>query len=165
MSTLPTTADLIRDRMIDVIEQLVPTVLPGDAFVRSTNEGLADFIAECEANPSGALRRFQVRDTGDDPVPLVTNSDIDEAMVTFEIYVAYPQDERAGDKNALDRDTASSRDANAIKHAVGLWGRANFSPPYPDACWRGDVPRPRRIGKGVDFLIIRQTMSFQRAAS
>ena len=52
---------------------------------------------------------------------------------------------------------------HAIKFAVGLQGRANFAPPNPDATWRSDVPIPRIVGKGVDFLQIRQTMSFMRS--
>lgn len=163
MATIPTTADLVRDRIIVVIESLTPAILSKDRFRRYRNEEGANFQKFCEAHPESMLRRFQVRDLGDDPAPLVTNCSIDEKMITFVILVAYPQTDRTGDKGALDRDTAMSRDMHAIKFAVGLQGRANFAPPNPDATWRTDFPSPRVVGKGVDFLQIRQTMSFMRS--
>lgn len=157
-----TTADLIRDRIIDVIESLTPDLLAGDKFRRYRNEGNGDFEAWATANPDGAWRRFQVRDVGRDQPPEVSNTDVEERLITFSIVVAYPQTSRAGRKNALDRDTAMSHDQHDIEHAIGLTGRGNFMPPdYPDASWRSGSTT-RSVRQAVDFLEIEQTMAFYR---
>ena len=95
-----------RDRIIAVIESLTPAILSKNRFLRFRNEEGGDFAKWCLAHPEASLRRFQVRDDGTDPTPLVTNCSVDEKMITFFISVAYPQTDRAGGKGALDRDTA-----------------------------------------------------------
>jgi hypothetical protein len=161
-----TTASAIRQRIVDVIKALVPTVDIEVPFKPYLNQQAADFRSDCEQAPQGALRRFQVRDTGDDQPPAIVNSDIEERRVTFEIIVAYGQGHRWGADAALDRDDAMSADQHKIEHAIGLNGRENFAssvnPAYPDACWR-EGRTTREVGNGVDFLVITQTMSFFRA--
>jgi hypothetical protein len=159
--SVATTVESIRDRAIDVIEATAPSVLPSDEFRRYRNEGGADFRVWAERNPAGAWRRFQVRDTGDDEPPEVSNTDVEERRITLVVTVAYPQTSRAGKDGALDRDDAMSSDQHKIEHAIGMCGRANFAPPYPDACWRSGRTE-RVVGDGVDFLVITQTMSFRR---
>ena len=156
-----TTADLIRDRIIAVIEALAPTSL-GTRFKHFLDEDDADFIAWAMRNPTGALRRFQVDWTGDDAPPETSNTDYEERMVPFVITVAYPQSERFGKLNARDRRKVMSQDQHMIEHAIGLTGRLNFSPPtYPDAVWRSG--RTSRVkGNPVDFLVIEQSMAFLR---
>lgn len=161
MST--TTAEAIRDRILDVLEALVPRVLAGDRFIRYRNEHDGDFVAWAETYPTAALRRVQVRDTGDDEPPIVTGGDVELRRITIEIMVAYPQTARAGNANALGRDDVASSDQDLIEHAVGEWGAGRFVAPHPEASWeRGDATVA--VGNnGVDFLIIRQSMLFWRS--
>jgi hypothetical protein len=160
MSTIPTTADAIRDRVISVIAGLAPTSIAGTKFRAYRNEGDADFTAWCERNPAQALRRFQVRDTGSDEPPEISNTDTELRTVVLEVLVAYPQNNRTGSRAALDRDDAATEDRRQIEAAIGMIGRANFAPPYPDACWRleeWDVTRTE--GAGIDFVAI--TVAYQ----
>ncbi len=162
MATLPTTSEAIRDRIIAVIEGLVPATDDHVRFRASRNEGDAEFRDWCEANPAATRRRFQVRDDGDDSPPEVTNGDIERRNVKFVILVCYPQTGRDGKDQALDRDDTLWADREQIEHAVGMWGRANFSPPYPDACWlaEGTDDATRETGTACDFLRIAQAMTF-----
>lgn len=163
MPTLPTTEKAIRDRMIDVMEALVARIDAGDRFVAYRNEDRADFIEHCQANAEASLRWFQVRTLGGHKPPAVTNTDIAELLVTFEIIVAYPQDGRFGDLQALGRDDAFELDKFQIDVATGMCARANFQPPNPDACWRASEIDDRLIGDGVDFLVMRHTLSYVRS--
>ena len=70
------TAESIRDRIYALIEALTPTALSADKFRRYRNESGADFDAWAEKTASGAFRRFQVRETGDDESP----TGIDDAV-------------------------------------------------------------------------------------
>lgn len=157
-----TTAELIRDRIITLIEAIAPTVLSGDRFERYLNEDDADFVDWCEAHPESVFRRFQVRDTGDDHPPDLSNCDVEGRFVTFEICVAYPQTSRYGKNGALDRDDAMSSDQHLIEHTVGLCGYVNFiGASVPNAAWIEGTTRRDQSG-GIDFLIITQTMRFYR---
>ncbi|HEY1813015.1 MAG TPA: hypothetical protein VGG74_11780 [Kofleriaceae bacterium] len=157
-----TTADAIRDRIIAVIAALAPTSLP-DRFAPFRNEEAADFATWASQNADAAWRRFQVRDTGDYTPPAVSNTDVSEEIVTFAIYVAYPQTSRGGAKNALDRDRVMKEDQRQIDEAVGLGGAANFTDPFPNASWRGSKTT-RKVVAGVDMLVVTQTMGFWQAA-
>lgn len=155
------TAESIRDRIIAVIEALTPESFAGDKFRRYRNEGAGRFEDWADDNPQAALRRFQVRDTGEDTPPAVSNTDIEQREVTFSILVAYPQNARAGKDQALDRDDLMSLDQHQIEKAVGMQGRANFTSPYPDACWLSGSTA-RTVGAACDFLEIRQVMTFMK---
>lgn len=156
-----TTAAAIRDRAITVISALVPISLR-ERFVAFRNEEGAEFLKWAEANPDAAFRRFQVRDDGNDQPPNVSNSDVEERLVTLAIRIAYPQNSRAGVKNALDRDRVMSEDQFKIEKAVGYSGASNFTSPNPDASWRDGRVR-RVVGNSCDFLEIVQTMGYYRA--
>jgi hypothetical protein len=159
-----TTADAIRDRMITLIEAITPALLANDSFLRYRNEGDADFETWAQSNPTAAWRRFQVRTQGTEGLPEVSNCDVEERTQLFVVTVCYAQTARAGAKAALDRDTVVDRDRDAIELAVGLYSRANFSPPYPDAVvtsWSVE----RTPGQGCDFLEIRVSMRFYRQLS
>ena len=158
----PTTLESVRDRVITVIESLAPTVLAGDRFERYQNERNADFIAWSETAAAGALRRFQVRDLGSARGPDVTDARGDGRFVILQVVVAYPQTSRTGPGNALDRDDLMRADQNQIEQAIGVNGGANFTGTLvPNAAWV-DGSTSRVIGNGVDYLVIRQTMRFQR---
>lgn len=157
--TNATTAENIRDRIIAIIEALTPTSLAGDEFRKYRNEGAAGFTAWAAEQKAAAWRRFQVRDTGVDSPPDVSNTDIEMRYVTFEIRVAYPQTHRAGRDAALDRDDVMREDQRAIEYAIGMAGRSNFTSPNPDATWV-EGSTEREIGDGVDFLVITQRMMF-----
>ncbi len=161
-----TTAEAIRDRRLDVVEAIVPNQLGGDKFRRYRNEGDGDFEAWCETNPPAAWRRFQIRDTGDDDPPEVTNLDVELRSTTYEVRVAYQQTSRAGRDAALDRDDVLEGDYVQIRAAIGETGRGNFAAPYPDACVDGLAISMERVnGTAVDFMVMRLTMSFYRAMS
>lgn len=163
MPTTPTTAAAIRDRLIAVIAALQPQVDSVLMFEKFDNELAADFRLWADSHPAGAHRKFQVRDVGVDQPPEVSNTDLEERLVTYEISIAYPQDNRWGGDNALDRDDVMGSDQHQIEHAVGMCGRANFTAPtYPDACWRSGKTI-RLSGTACDFLVITQTMAFQRS--
>jgi hypothetical protein len=161
--TLTATPESIRDRAIDVVEGLTPVSLSRDLFRAYRNEGGADFQAWAEANPAGAFRRFQIRDDGGLTSPSVSNTDIEEHIVTLRIMVAYPQNHRAGREAALDRDDVRNADLRLLVKNLGPVGRANFAPPYPDGNWLMDDSDvdPRVDGNGVDFIVITYRYSFQ----
>lgn len=129
-------------------------------FIEFLNEGAADFVAWCEANPTACLRRYQVRDTGKLQRPQVTNGDAEERLVTYEIKIAYPQTERFGAAGALDRDDAIRDDQLQLEAAIGMAAGGNFIAPFPDATWRSSSTAIKRGAAGVDFLVITQTMSY-----
>lgn len=166
------TADLIRDRAITVISNLTPTYLAGQKFRPSSNRHSANFIKQCEKQPNSAFRLFQVRDTGDDRSPPVTNTDFAERFVTLAVTVAYPQDYAANlapqGKQALDRDRLVAYDQHLILYSIGfIGGRANFSsianPSYPDAVplAEGEIVK-RQVGAACDYLTIQVRYKFTR---
>lgn len=157
-----TTAESIRDRIIEVIASLTPTMLVGDRFIEFRNEGEGDFVGWAETYVAGCLRRFQVRDTGDDAPAEVTDGVTELRMVTFEILVAYPQSSRFGQDEALERDDVIAEDLDQIEHAIGEFGRGRFVAPHPEAAWV-DGSAITTTGNGVDMLVIQQTMVFWRS--
>jgi len=157
-----TTAAAIRDRIRTVIQALTPQAHRAQKFIAYRNEGGANFRRWAQQEQAGAYRRFQVRDTGDDSPPSVSNTDVEERLVTFRVTIAYPHTSRTGKDGALDRDDIMALDQHQIEHAIGMCGRASFTAPtYPDACWRSGRTR-REIGDICDFLIVEQSMSFFR---
>lgn len=156
MST--TTSSAILDTMLSVVEALTPTSLPGDKFRRYRNEGAGNFEDWAEAEPASAFRRFQIRDTGAEDPPLVSDTTTAETLRTFTALVAYPHNSRTGPKNALDRDRVMTEDQHQIESAIGLFGGANFA----DASWRSGHAS-RVAGTACDFLEITVEMAFYRA--
>lgn len=154
-----TTAPALRDYIIALVTALTPDVLSGDRFIAFRNEGNGDFVVAMEAAPAGALRRVQVRYSGDDDPPIVTNTDHERQLVTFQIMVAYPHTGRYGADMALDRDDVMRSDQHQLEETVGLYGQANFVSPNPNACWR-DAPVSRLAGTSVDFLVVDLTLEF-----
>lgn len=165
MST--TTAEAIRDRILTVIEALTPSSLSADKFRRYRNEGGADFVSWCEANPAAAFRRVQVRSSGAVQSPAVSNTDVEEHVASFLVIVAYPQTSRSGRDAALDRDDLIDADAHSIDNAIGMRGTANFRTPYPDAWWSSPGEGAEHVtverGDGVDFLTMRVDYRYHRA--
>lgn len=158
---MPTTAATIRDHIIRLITELVPSVLERDRFKPYRNELAADFADAAEASPQ-CFRWFQVRDTGRFGSPLVSNTDVTARYVTFEILVAYPQTHRTGPQNALDRDDAMDADELELEQTFGMHGYQNFNGiAGPQASWvESNIARAK--GTGVDFLVISQTMRYHR---
>lgn len=156
-----TTADLIRDRIVEILEGLTPSRLQ-TRFREFRNEGDAAFLDHCEDNPSGALRRFQVRHDGQLGIPEVSNTDFEERRGHFVLQIAYPNDGRAGSKQAISRDELISLDLDQLEQAIGLYSRANFTPPHPDAIWR-DWSSSRSTLDACTYLTVEVTYAFNRA--
>lgn len=165
---IETTPEAIRDRIITVIESLTPRHDVGVRFARFRNEGRGDLDAWVVANAAGAHRRFQVRRIRQRDGAEVSNSDFEEVRCTFAVRIAYPQTHRWGGDAALDRDDVIDADLYDIDQAIGMNGRPNFSPPYPDACWRENGNgEESRIGEtreldGVDVAEIFVSYSYRR---
>lgn len=156
-----TTESLIRDRVADVIAALVPSILNLDRFVVFRNEGAGIFSDWCENSPTAAFRRFNVRTVGDTAPPVVSNTDLEQVSVNLLIAVAYPHNHRAGNGNAISRDQIMAVDRLQIERSIGMTGRANFTPPFPDACWLASTVQ-RAEGLACDYIVINQTMQFYR---
>lgn len=153
----------LRDYIISLIVALTPTSLSGTKFRAYRNEGGADFPAWAAANLAGALRRFQVRDTGMLAAPETDDAGNQSRVITFEILVAYPQTARYGRGQALSRDDVISEDQHQIETAIGVRGWRSFLT-APIATWLpGSVTRERM--QGVDFLRITQPMRYPRTIS
>lgn len=157
------TSEAIRDRCITLIEGVAPSVLPGDLFRRYRNEGKGDFVAWASANAAACRRRFQVRDVGDDDPPAVSNMLVEERLLTLQIYIAYPQDSRAGRNNALDRDDSMVADWRKIDPLIGLVGSSNFTG-TADCTPLGCTKSVDRVGD-VDFLAVKARFRFWASAT
>jgi hypothetical protein len=162
-SSVLTTAQNIRDRAIAVIGALVPNHPLNARFIKYRNEGDGDFVAWCESVPGACFRRFQVRQTGDEGPP-VSNTDTEERKLTLTVTVAYPQNARTGPDQALDRDDIIDEDFKQLDFAVGIYGRVNFSAPYPDAMPLGMI-KTIVHGQAVDFLVLEEVFVYQRLTS
>lgn len=157
------TQEAIRDRVYALIEALTPSSLSATKFRRYRNEAGADFDAWSEKNPSGAFRRFQVRETGDDEPPDVSNTDLEAVELELTIRIAYPQTHRYGSANAMDRDDVINQDWKLINAAVGIYGRANFS--LNCDCTPLGAIKERDTGIGVDYLNVVATFRYHRDVS
>jgi len=162
---MATTAAAIRDRISALITALTPTSLSSDAFRETRNEYGADFRRWAMANKEGALRRFQVRNKGDDETGTVTNTTEAFQRVTYEVAVAYPQTHRYGDQAALDRDDVIEQDSLKIQQAIGQVGYGNFTGANPNAFWDKEGPQDVKTERldGVDFLAITISYRYWRA--
>lgn len=150
----------IRDRIHDLLEALI---LPWDTKThlrRYRNEGDGNFQNWAEANPAGALRRFQVRADGTEDPPEVSNTDYDMRHVTFVVRVAYPQTGRYGADGALDRDDVMDQDFGEIEKMIGIYGRGWFFGTF-DATPLG-LTKSTEIGASVDFLVLTARFSYYR---
>lgn len=157
---MPSTAAAIRDRITALITAASPTFDSRTAFRASQNVGAAAFVTECEGNPAGCFRRFQVRDDGTEEPPEVSNTDVDMRHVVYEIRVAYPHTQRYGKDGALDRDDAIDLDWGKLEPLVGIYARSQYTGAYD--CTPLGATREIEIGQSVDFLVIRARYSYYR---
>jgi hypothetical protein len=157
------TAESIRDRIYAVIEALTPTSLTADKFRRYRNEDGADFESWAEGKVTAAFRRFQVRETGDDIGPLISNTLSETVDLELSIRIAYPQTHRYGAANGMDRDDVINQDWLKINAAVGIYGRSNFTGSY-DCTPIGAAKAPDR-GTKVDYLVVTARFQYQRAVT
>jgi hypothetical protein len=158
------TAEAIRDRIYTLIEALTPASLSADKFRRYRNELGADFEEWAEANVPGAFRRFQVREVSVTP-PDVSNTTWEAVDVTFRIAIAYPQTNRYGAANAMDRDDVRNQDWLKINKAIGVYGRANFTTSTDgsyDATPLG-AEDSRESGGEIDYLVVTARFRFNRS--
>jgi hypothetical protein len=161
------TVEAIRDRIYSVLEGLTPTSLTKDKFRRFRNEGGARFVDAMEKNPTGALRRVQVREDSDEGTPEISNTTEERIRVRYHITVAYPQTERYGKEAAMDRDDVMYEDWKKIKHAIGIDGRGNFSTGTDgsyDAVPLG-ITKSRDEGSAVDFQVMTAEFEFVRSTT
>lgn len=154
------TVAAIRDQICTLLEAITPTSLSGDKFRRYRNEGAADFDADMEANPAGALRRFQVRQVNTDEPPLVSDTTNERVIVQFEIRIAYPQTHRYGSDNAMDRDDVRNQDWKAINYRIGIYGRGNFSGSHD--CTPTGATMELEVGEAIDFMVITARFEYLR---
>lgn len=164
MSSPTTTAEAIRDRMLTVVEGLVPRTQPKLLFRRFKPDGRADFPAWVRGAGEAAWRRVHIRTVTDVRLSIV-NSTVEERLVTYQVDIAYLQTDRAGKHGALDRDDMADADRLQIMDAIGERGRENFTAPLPDACWRSSDPPQRIEGEGADFVRLVLSLSYMRAVT
>lgn len=157
------TQEAIRDRVYTLIEALSPSLLGSTKFRRYRNEGDADFDAFAEQNPSAALRRFQVREVGDDELPTVSNVTTERVRLKLEIRIAYPQTQRYGSAAGMDRDDVMNADWLKINYAVGLYGRGNFS--STNDCTPLGATKTREQGSNVDYLVVAAEYEYLRSTT
>jgi hypothetical protein len=157
------TAESIRDRIYTLIEALTPVSLTADKFVRYRNEGAAEFDEWAEAKPNAALRRFQVREVGDDEPPETSSATEERVRVRFEVRIAYPQTSRYGAANGMDRDDVMNEDWKRINFAVGIYGRGNFS--GANDCTPLGAVKSREAGGKVDYLVVDCEMEYVRSCT
>ena len=157
------TAESIRDRIKSLLEALTPASLASTKFRQFRNEDGADFDEWAEKNPAAALRRFQVREVGDDELP-ETSSGIEERVrVRYELRMAYPQTHKYGPANGMDRDDVMNQDWKAINYAVGIYGGANFTSTY-DAIPLG-ATKSREQGGKIDYLVVMLDLEYLRSVA
>ncbi len=157
------TIEAIRDRVLTLVEAITPTSDVGVRFRRYRAEAGATFDEDMNKNPTGAHRRFIVRYRGTDATPDVSNTTEERVRAVLEVHVAYPQTQRYGGANALDRDDVIEQDWLKINYAVGMYGRANFS--STNDCV--PLPAEKEIDRSskVDFLVVRLTVEFSRSTT
>ena len=160
------TAASIRDQVLAVVEDLIPTSRSADKFLRLRNEGDGDPVEWCETNPAAALRRIWCREIGTDEQPLISNVNTERVRIRLELRVAYPQTARFGD-NALARDNAIAQDWLKINKAVGMYGKANFTSVTDGSYDATPLPAEKYNERGdkIDFLVVSLTFEYSRACS
>lgn len=154
----------IRDRIHALLEGYDPLWDTKTKLRRYRNEGNGNFTTWAEANPAGALRRFQVRADGQEDPPESSNTDYDLRHVTFEIRIAYPHTGRYGADGALDRDDVMDQDFGEIEKLVGIYARAWYFGTHdctPLGAPSGSM-KSVEIGTSVDFLVLTARFSYYR---
>jgi hypothetical protein len=155
------TPSAIRDRIRTLLSYVDPVSLTGTRFRDSRNELKGDFRSWAETHATAALRRYQVRNVGNDEPPEVSNTVFELRKLTLEIVIAYPQDNRAGRDNAMDRDDIIDEDWDYIDFNIGLCGRSQFSGTHdctPLGCTK-EIER----GETCDYMVIRAEYQYYRA--
>jgi hypothetical protein len=155
------TVEAIRDRVYTLVEALTPPSLERDRFRRYRNEGGADFTDWADANATAALRRFQVREVGDDELPETSNGTEERVRMRLEIRIAYPHTHRYGAANAMDRDDVMSKDWGKINAALGIYGRGSFTGAHD--CTPLGCVKSREQGLKVDYLVIAAQFEYVRS--
>lgn len=167
-----TTSKLIRQRIATVVVGLTPAVHAEVPFVSYLDANGADFRRWARSHPSLCTRRVQVRIVSVVQAD-VSNTDVEARLATYDVIVAYARRWRAG--QSFDRDETMESDQLQIEKAIGRDGYANFGGVNPNASWLApgatgsqtattfERDEPGGVG-GVDFLVVRQTMRFFRAA-
>ena len=155
------TAEAIRDRVYTLMEALAVSGAP--KLIRYRNEGGARFDDWAEKNPTACLRRFQVREVGDDAPPETTSASEEYIRLHLEIRIAYPQNHRVGPANAMDRDDMMNADWSLINSAIGIYGRANFS--GANDCTPFGATKTREQGAVVDAMVVSAVFGYFRAVS
>ena len=157
-----TTVDANVERVLDIIEAIVPAQSPGAGkFRRYRGEGDGAFIPWAEANPESAFRRVDAQDVGGFGVPVGVN-DYEEREQKITVTVAYPNNARAGTDQTRARNALIGSDLDQLEKAIGLYSRANFSAPNPEACFRGwDSQRVAQAA--CTYLVVDVIYAFNRA--
>lgn len=157
------TAENIRDAIYAAVEAMTAVYLAGDRFRRFRNELDADFDAWAEKNPTAALRRFQVREVGDDELPQTSSGLEERVRARFQLRMAYPQTNRYGKECGMDRDDVMNDDWKQINLAVGIYGGATYTG-TANAIPLG-ATKTREQGGKIDYLVIDIDVEYLRATS
>lgn len=160
--TNASTTDLIRDRIAQILKGLTPSMQATNRFREIRGEGADDLMTWAEENPTAAFRVFQVQFDGMVGVPEVSNSDFEERLARFVVTIAYPNDGRAGKRQSISLEKMIGQDLDQLEKVIGLYSRANFSAPYPDACFR-DWSSSRSTLDVCTYLTVEVTYSFIRS--
>ena len=156
-----TTAEAIRARIATVVTGLTPTSLSADRFRESRYESGDEFITDCESQPAGAFRRFHVIESGLEDPPETSSGVEHEVQNTFVVTVAYPKDNRSGAGQSTRRYALMREDVRKIERAVGMMGAANFTAPFPGACWiDAGSGSDRSSGEACDYAVITLRMLY-----
>lgn len=143
-----TTPGDLRDLIAALVTATVPALLAKNRFLESKYE--TDFEEWCQRNPDACFRRFSVRNTFNFFQPEMSNTDVEEDIVDFELIVGYPSTYRYGSHAAVDMDAAIQSDKILLKNAVGLDGYGNFTTLATFMVVRASTDIQR--GDGVTFL-------------
>lgn len=158
---MASTQPAILARITTLISDLTPTSDVGVPFRSSRNEGAAEFMAEWEAAPTAALRRFQAIDDGTEDPPEVSDTLVDLRHFTAIVLVAYPHTGRyidaIGRRRVIDEDWGKVNGTGGI----GIYSRAQFSGTHD--CTPLGAEREIVRGTSCDFLEVRARFSYYRA--
>lgn len=159
-----TTIDAIVDKMVDTIEDLIPSLHAKDSF-RPWDEVADDFRAWCEANANACFRRFAVLDTGDVEQPMNTNLDVEEVYTTITVLIAYPRKDatRYGAKMSRGRNALIGKDRVQINDAVGTNGYSTLDQTTSGAATVWTVREAREEGEACVFAVLELRTRFWRA--
>ena len=147
--------------MRTAIKSLTPAVLSGDKFRGFDERG--DFRTFCEANKPASFRLFSVRQV-DPPVPPdVSNLDQEQWTTSFEVQIAYPNDYRYGDVDALDRDDCIDRDMRLVRDRIGCTGYSRLDVSSGGDATVADVGWRRDETDTVTFVVLDLTAMYWRA--